>query len=147
MDRAERGLERWLALGIRPPLARLDTSGTYLHRTPKDITKLLGNYYLACNIGVRVRRSTVIVESGSLDVSLYVSRMPRGETIAEVVQATLDDPNEVYSYPLDKSFDLAFEAGEVTLDWVDRKSGIFLTLASFPLCIDLVEALVAAERL
>lgn len=140
-------MERWLALGIRPPLTSLDVRGTYLQRTPKDITKLLGNYYLSCNIKIRLRYSTVIVESGDLDVSLHLSRMKREETIAQVVQSSLDDPAEIYGYPLDNDFDLAFEGGEVSLDWVKREKGMFLTLASFPLCIDLVEALVAAEKL
>lgn len=139
-------MERWIALGIYPPLAKLDKCGTYLEQIPKDVTNLLVNYCLSSNVKVHRYLNIVTVEIGDVDVFLRLDRKNRELTIAQVVQNYFDEPASVHSYPLGDGFHLEFDE-TANLDWRNRKKRMSRRLAALPICIDLIEALIAAEAI
>ena len=134
-------MERLRKLGLRLPISEL--RGTYLGEAPRELIGLTESFILACNVRVRRTRNRVIVWTGEITAYITIPRRSRG--ILQVLQATLDNPEVVQVYPLYANHQLSFERGIISLEWSTGEDGNYERLADLPLCIDLIEALVAAE--
>lgn len=136
-------MERWRAIGIRPPLDIVERRGTYLGETSGDVRGMLSNFYLSCSVDVGRAASMVIVTMGELRVMIIINRARRVSTIREVVQAALDNPTVTYTYLAHSGLSLLVESDTITVEQTGRNTSY--DIAILPMCIDLVEALVAAE--
>lgn len=89
------------------------------------------------------RGDEVRIVNGASSITILIERMHRPQSIKQVIQRALDDPAEIYTYQVSRVHQLSFLDGFVTLDWIDGDD--LIGLADTPLCIDLAEALIAAE--
>lgn len=142
-DRAlARNNDHWFILGLQHPLLALDLKNTYLNLMPKDVMNLLSNYYPLRNSKIYLRGATVIVKTGDANIGLSFSRMDRELSIVETIRS-----NESLNYFLSKDFSLVvFGTTALGLIFIDREKHQRIEMVRMPLSIDLVEALVTAEK-
>ena len=125
---------RWLALGIIPPLARVQ-SQTYLSYLPKELIDLLWEYYPARSNVVRDNR-WIYVDKYMLYVSPNIARR---DSMSRLIQQSWDAPQKTL---LHERMYITFDRGEMETERIANHYTVRMTLS-----LELVEALVAIDQL
>ena len=133
-------MERWIALGIYPPLAKLDKRGTYLEYLPYDVYNLIPYYLYRSNVDVSFLK--IVLQRKEPNAQRIPAR--------EVIQRALNERSECrversdIMYPINRIYHLEFRDNYVKLCY-RAMDGLEHSCLDLALSLEVAQTLIDAE--